>query len=135
VTEQRWTAETEELVVRALYGRRATAAVDGFAEMGWDRAPLSADARRAWRVRAGAILTVLADAGLLAVPGTTGDAEAWRHNAKLHNDMRRRIARVMTHAAAEQRTLSWVADELADILDDPRAWCGETTVDTEETKP
>ena len=65
----RWTAETEELVARAVYGRRTGTNVDGFTDWDWDNAPLSADARRAWRTRAAGVLTALADAGLLLPPG------------------------------------------------------------------
>ena len=61
----RWTAETEDLVVRKLFGR---VNVNG-SDMDWDTAPLSAAARRDWRKRAADILTALADAGLLLAPG------------------------------------------------------------------
>ena len=69
MVSDRWTTETEELVARAIYGRRTGTNVDGFTDWDWDNAPLSADARRAWRARAGQILTALADAGLLLAPG------------------------------------------------------------------
>jgi hypothetical protein len=79
--------------------------------------------------RAKAIRDALADAGVLVQPDDLTRAEVnemFHHNAKLHNDMRRRIQRVATHAASEQRTLLWVSDELLDILSDPLAWQGET---------
>lgn len=69
MADTRWTAETEELVARAIYGRRTGTNVDGFTDWDWDNAPMWADARRAWRKRAASVLTALADAGVLIPVG------------------------------------------------------------------
>ncbi len=47
---------------------------------------------------------------------------AWRYNARLHNEMRREIQRVATYAAAHERTYEWISDRLIDILGEPKAW-------------
>jgi hypothetical protein len=38
------------------------------------------------------------------------------HNAAVHHALRREVNRIAAHAAAEDRTLRWVADELVDAL-------------------